>query len=139
MARIAGRVSRVQVSTDGGTTYNYINGILDATLNAAVAALKTTAHDDGDYETYMMGRKSLTLDLKLNWDEGDGGQNSLLTSWTSTNTLYTYRFRMQEGTGFRQFVATGLITKYVPSGPNDSVASLDVSLQLSGVVSSAVQ
>lgn len=139
MARIAGRVSRAQVSTNAGSSYSYINGIVDATLNASVAALKTTAHDDGDYEVYMMGRKNLSLDLKMRWDEGDAGQVALLTSWTSTNTLYLYRFRLQEGTGFQQFTMSGLITKYNPTGPNDDVAGLDVTIQLSATLTNNTQ
>lgn len=139
MSRIAGRVSRFQVSPDSGTTWYYINGIADVTLNVKVASLKTTSHDDGDFEVYIMGRKDLSADLKLRYDEADTGQGYLLTSWLSTNTLYSYRFRVQEGSTFRQFTGVGLITKYNVNGPNDDVAALDVSIQLSAVVTNTAQ
>ena len=137
MSRIAGRVSRVKTSTNSGSSYTYINGIADCSLSVSVKAINTTSHDDGDFETFMMGRKSLTMDLKLRWDESDPGQIALLNSWISTNTMNLYKFRMQEGAGFYEFTGTGLITKWNPSGPNDDVASVDVSIQLSGTVSAS--
>ena len=138
MTKIAGRLGRVAVSSDGGTTFFEVAGITDMSLSAAQAELNATAHDSGQFEEFINGRKDATLDLSLLWDEDDPGQNVITEAFTSA-TRIDVRFRMQEKLTAVEFLAKAIVTGYSPSAPNDDIATADVTLRVSGDFSFASQ
>lgn len=138
MAKIAGRLSRALISSNGGTTYVYVNGIVDVAFNYNQGEIDVTAHDDGDARTYITGRKDGTLDLKMRYDEGDPGQVQLQASIVA-GSVVLFKFRMIETTGLREWRASGFPTKCTISGPNDAEAGYDVTVRLTGPVTQTVQ
>lgn len=138
MSKIVGRIGAVQISTNGGSSYTLINGLIDATLNGDAAEIKQTSHDDGAYETYLVGRKSWTLDLKFHYDEADAGQIALTNQYFNGTTAL-YQFYLQSGAGFKIATGTAFVTKHVDGSPNDDAASLDVTLRITGQLTWANQ
>lgn len=139
MARQAGRIQKLAVSTDGGTNYTEVKGIADATLNLEQAELTTTAHDDGDFETFIVGRKNGSIDVTVRYDEADAGQQTLLDSFFDGTTL-DYRWRMRgDVSGARELTAKGIITSQPQAAPNDDVASMDTTIRLTGTITKATQ
>lgn len=138
MGKIAGRISTLEVSSDGGATFFELKGATDITLNSNQAELTTTAHDSGQFEEYVPGRKDFSLDVGLRYDEADPGQNILVDAFFSGTTL-DWRFRMQVGTGNRQWLVKAFPTSLSPAGPNDDVASLDVTLRCTGPMTLQLQ
>lgn len=138
MSKIVGRLSRLAISTDGGTTYTEINGIIDATLNLSQAEIGSTSHDSGDFEEFLIGRKDGTIDFGLRFDEADPGQDKLQDSLFA-GTLADYRFRMEVASGKDEYKARGLVTSITPSGPNDDAAGMDASVRLTGTITKTAQ
>jgi len=133
MARIAGRLSTLDVSTDGGTNYTPVLCIADLTFNGEGEELDSTCHDDGVFRAFEAGRIAASIDGTLRWDESDPGQ-VILEGSAFDRTKLDYRFRMNVGSGNREYLAQGIVTNWSPTGPNDDIAGLDVTIRLSGTI-----
>ncbi len=138
MSKIAGRLQKLAISTDGGSTYTDINGIVDADLAMENAELDTTTHDDTNSRSYIYGRFSGTINATLKWDDADTGQDTLITSFLN-KTILDYRFRMETLVGAQEYESQGLVTALNPSGPNDDVAEMPVTIRLTGDITKAAQ
>ena len=135
---IAGRISKVAIDDGGG--FVDIGGLMDATLNGAIAELDSTSKDDGQYRTFIVGHRDATLDLSLHWEEDDAGQIKLKeNAFAATTASAIFRFRMEEATGKQEFSVTGFVTGFNPTSPLDEVADLDVTVRLSGDFSPTAQ
>ena len=138
MACIAGRVSRVEVSYDGGSTYNNLGGIVDVTLNGNVDELECTTHDSNGIREYIPNHLDFTMDMTMRWDETDAAQNGLVDTLIPSPASFKVYFMLEQTSGRRRFEADAFITSFSPSGPLDDTAGLDVSLRLSAVSISVV-
>lgn len=136
MTGIPGRLSRLSVSDDGGTTYQPVGGIVDAGPDFTVDPLETTTHDSAGHREYIPNHDSATMDVSMRWLDGDPGQDIMLESILLKKT-FLIKFTMQTAVGRRLFTGSGFVTKGNPKGPLDDTASFDCTLQLSGVQLSA--
>lgn len=129
---IHGRLGRLAVSTDGGGTYTDVNSIEDANANGTLDEVETTTHDDGTQRTYIKGKRDLTIDLSLLFDEDDPGQNVLTDSYFG-DVNFLSRFRMEEGAGNEEFLdLDSFITSYAEGSPNEDAATLAITVRVSG-------
>src|ERR1043165_325439 len=133
MARIQGRLGALAVSTDGGTNYTPIYGLVDATLNGTQSEVKTTAHGDGGNETYIVGRHDYTIDGKVHYDEADAGQGVVATMFFA-QTTGLFKFTLQTGAGHKQGICSGFPSKLNYAQPNDDAAGFDFTIRLSGAL-----
>jgi predicted secreted protein len=133
MTCIAGRLSRLKASYDGGSTYNTINGLVDATLNGSVDELECTSHDSNGIREFIPNHLDFTLDANFRWDEEDATQAALIDTLVPFPTTFKVRFMLQDVAGKRMFQADAFLTSYSPSGPLDDTAGLDASMRLSAV------
>ncbi len=138
MSKIAGRLGRVAISTDGGASFTDVNGISDMTFNTTTEEIDVTTHDDNIFRTFIQGRKEGSLDLSMMWDEDDPGQNALRNAYFGA-TQPQFRFRLQEGTNRQEFLASGFISNWTPAAPNDDAATMDVTIRFSGAFSPGLQ
>lgn len=132
MSAIAGRISTLEVSTDGGTSYDPVGKLVDATLNLNVDELECTTHDSAGAREYLPNHHDATLDGTLRWDQDDVGQGVILDK-AFDKTLAKYRFRIETGTGRLEFVADGFATTYSPGTPLDDTTNIDFTIRLSGL------
>lgn len=137
MSRIAGRHGRLYVSADG-VTYTLWGAITDLSMSGSQESFDQTSHDSTSYREYLAGRKSATMDVSCNWDSADAGQDIVRTLYFSGANVYI-RFYMYTATGDVKYEAQAIITSYAPKSPNDDLATLDVSLQLTGSFAEGVQ
>lgn len=135
---IAGRLSRVQVSYDAGSTYNNLGGVVDATLNGNVDELECTSHDSNGVREYIPNHIDFTMDVTMRWDETDSTQDGLINTLIPAPTSFKVYFMLENVAGKRRFEADAFLTSFSPSGPLDDTAGLDVSLRLSNVTIGAV-
>ena len=131
MSKIVGRLGALKISLDGGSSYQTVNGLVDGTLNGDQAEVKVTSHDDGQYETYLPGRKNWTVDAKCHYDEADAGQINVTSSFLA-NTTVLWQMYLQSGTGFKIATGSGFVTKLVDGSPNDDAASFDFTVRITG-------
>jgi hypothetical protein len=138
MAKIEGRLQTMAVDNGGG--FVNINGIVDGSFTLEVEELDSTTHDSGAFRSFLGGRGMATVELTLRYDEADPGQLSLATAAIGQLDTYGWRFRQQVGGGFKQWTSTsGMVTSYNPSGPNDDLAELSVSIRMSGTITDTTQ
>ena len=138
MAKIEGRLQTLQVDNGGG--FVTINGLIDGSFTLTVEELETTTHDSGAFKSFLGGRGSGEISASLRWDEADAGQLSLATAAIGQLDTYGWRFRMETASGKKQWTATaGLVTSYNPTGPNDDISGLDVTIRLSGTITDTNQ
>lgn len=133
MACIPGRLSRVQVSFDNGTSYANLGGIVDASLNGNVDELEVTSHDSDGIREYCPNHLDYTMDLTLRYDEEEPSQNDLLNTLFPSPISFKLFFLIENATGRRRFEADAFITTDTISTPLDDTTNIDVSLRLSKV------
>lgn len=132
MGRHAGRLGRLQISDNGGSSYSLIGCIIDASMSLSMDELEATCHEDGQDRVYLAGKRDVTVDASYHWDEADAGQGIVEDTAFGTGDGIKVRFMMQEGTGFKQYTADAIITAFNPTSPNDDVADADVAFRLTG-------
>lgn len=138
MAKIAGRLSTLEVSADGGSTYYEVKGAVDLKLNGSQAELKSTSHDSGQFEEYEPGRKDMTMDVSCRFNQDDAGQAIVKDAYFSASKI-DIRFRMETNTGREQYTAKAFPSSLGPSGPDDDIASIDFTLRISGPLTKSLQ
>jgi len=131
MSCIPGRLSRIEVSFDNGTTYINLGGVVDSGLNGNVDELECTTHDSNGVRQYVPNHQDFTADATLRWDESDPGQVGLLYTLFPNPSSFKMKFYFEGVVGRRQFQADAFLTSWSPSTPLDDAAGLDVSLRLS--------
>ena len=129
---VAGRVSKVHISTDGGTTYNNLAGVKEASLNTTIDELEATDHDSTNRE-YIPNFLDATMDLTLNWEEDDAIQAALLGVTVPTPVSFKAYFWLNSGAGNVRFEADAFSTSFNVNGGQDGVAELSTSWRLSGI------
>lgn len=129
-AAIPGRLAFLEVSQDGGASFQRLGGLVDATLNINIDELETTSHDSDGHREYIANHDDATIDGTIRWLEGDPGQEILLMQGINKVPL-SFRFRMQNVPGRKLFVAGGFPTAISPSAPLDDTADADFTVRLS--------
>lgn len=133
MSAIAGRLSKIKVSDDGGSSFVNLGGIVDATLNINIDELETTTHDSNGAREYIPNHHDATIDGSLRWDEDNVGQQKVLDA-VFDKTVLQFQMTMQTSTGRVRFDADGFATNFSPSGPLDDTAQVDFTIRLSNLV-----
>ena len=133
MTCVAGRLSKVSVSDDGGTTYQNVGLLVDATLSGEVDELECTSHDSSTRE-FVPNFFSATMDLSMRWCDTDLGQVIITESVFPTTSVIKVQFDLPQGSGYTRFEADAFVTSYSASGPLDDIAALEISVRLSDIV-----
>jgi hypothetical protein len=128
-----------------------LSSLVDSTFNGNVDELETTVHntagtyaavtvDHSTARTYIPNFHDETLDLTLRYDEADVCQQNLLYCSMQSKLFYYWfapdgpAFFGAGSTGARQFNGAAFATSFSPGSPLDDVATLDLTLRLSGSV-----
>ncbi len=133
MTSIAGHLSKIVISDDGGATWINLGGIIDMTLNLNIDELETTTHDSGGARSYIPNHHDATVDGTLRWDEDDLGQASVLEA-VFDKTSFLVQLTMQTQLGKKRFDASAFATNCSPGGPLDDTAGLALTLRLSNLL-----
>lgn len=135
MAHFHGRLGKVQISTDAGSSWQDIGGITEASLKGTKGKINTSDHDSADFEEYIQGRKDLSIDLTCNYDTANAAQMALVTNWYADGVNFLIRFSpagTAAGTPMKQ--ASGFVETLEEGDPNDAQATLTATIQLTGSV-----
>lgn len=129
---IAGRLGSLEVSSDGGLTYVRLGLLVDATLNTTTDEIECTSHDSGGVRMYHPNNTEATIDISTRYSDTDTGQSKIIQA-NFAKTLVRVKFRLQTGSGYRQFESEAFATSLNISSPLDDVSMLDGTLRLSGL------
>lgn len=133
MADIRGRDAKFAVSTDG-VTYQDLGGCKDASWSIDQSTVDVTDFASGAWTEHLVGRKTVTASVTVNYDEADAGLDIVLASWQAATQIYI-RYRPRgDTTGADQYVALATITSCEDSSPNDDAAEASISFQVTSSV-----
>ncbi len=127
MAKFHGRLQTLTFSGDA------VGGIEDGSYTWDRAELDSTDHDDAS-RAFIPGRDQLTISLTLKNDSGDVGQAALIANMNGNTGLEAFDMRMGGG---RKITGSAFVTSDNPSGPNDAVSMISVTLRASGTITEA--
>ena len=133
MAFIEGRISTVSCNSQN------VGGLTEASMTLGASEIETTTHGSSTFKSFIAGRKDCTVSLSCLFDDSDAGQEQLISSWNfnGSGTVVSYVFVMGSGGSYDQYTCDGIITDLSYGTPNDDVATLDVSIRLTGALTIA--
>ena len=127
-----------------------LSSLVDATMNGNVDELETTVHNTAgtyggstlDHKTarqYIPNFHDETMDLTVRYDEDDLCQRNMMFCAFESKLFWFWYF--PDGPGFdagtagtRCWMGSSFITSFSPGTPLDDVATLDLTLRLSGTI-----
>ncbi|MFH1602462.1 MAG: phage tail tube protein [Pseudomonadota bacterium] len=127
MAKYHGRTQTLTFSDDS------VGGIDEASHSIERAALDSTDHDDAS-RAFIPGRIQGTIDLTLKHDSGDAGQVALKDNIYNNTGEEAFVYTLGDG---RKITGSGFVTSWNPSHPNDGVAMVSCTVQISGTITEA--
>ncbi len=139
---IAGKLSKLDVSIDDGTTWLPVLGRVDMSLNLNKGEIDASHMDSDDWSNFLQGRKDASIDFSLRYLPGDEGQEALITHYFASQQAETeldVRFRMQELAGDPEFTAKAFITSLTISAADEAPQDMNGSLRINGAVKQADQ
>ena len=128
---LAGVGTKLEYSTDGGTTYTALAQVLNiGGPGMTKDTIDTTALDTADgYRTFIGGFKNPgTLTFTANFEKT---QYNTLKGQFEGDTLVNYKLTTPDGSTF-EFI--GLVTEMPLTVPTDDKITMDVTIQISGTV-----
>lgn len=134
-----GRFARLALSFDGGLTYSDAARVVDVTVNEETEEVDFTSHDSVGHREFQPGLSSSTLDYNVIYDSSDPGYVALENAHIAKST-FQFRFRvLGDGSGLPQRIGTGFITSFTTGAPLDGMATVDISLRVSGAIQNSLQ
>ena len=138
MAFIEGSLAFVEVDGTG------VGGLNEASISLSASELETTVHGSSsaaEWKTFISGRKEGTMSLSCLFDDSDAGQLKIIQSYdpsvTGVADSLGYVLNMGSGGSADTYTANGIVTDLSYGTPNDGVATLDVTVRLTALVTIA--
>ena len=139
MAVTRGRLGTVELSTDGGSTFNAIGKIIDAEIAVESSEITVTSHDSDDWEEFLQGRKSANIEVSCRYDEADAGQDAAVQLMYD-EAVGDIRFRARGATlTAREYTASCFVKAAPINSPNDEENKQAFTIRLTGPVTRATQ
>jgi predicted secreted protein len=139
---IPGKLSKLSVSTDGGTTWLPVLGRVDMTLNLNKGEIDGSHMDSDDWSNFLQGRKDASIDFTLRYLPGDEGQEALIDNYFASQleeTELDVRFRMREVAGEPEFTAKAYVSSLSMAAADEAPQDITGTLRINGAVTKSEQ
>ena len=139
---IPGKLSRLYVSTDGGTTWLRVGGRVDLTLNLNRGEIDASHMDSGSWSDFLPGRRDWSLDGTVRYIEEDEGQQALIAQAFAVEdeeALLKVRFMLREDPGQTEFTGDVFVTAESISVADEAPADMSITLRGTGPLAKAEQ
>jgi len=139
---IPGKLSRLFVSTDGGTTWLRVGGRVDLTLNINRGEIDASHMDAGSWSDYLPGRRDWSIDGTVRYIEDDPGQQALIDQAFAVEdeeALLKVRFMLREDPGQTEFTGDVFVTSESISVSDEAPADMAITLRGTGPLVKAAQ
>ena len=121
----------LQVSPDGGTTWNTIAGAKKATLTRKTSGIDTTSKDDNGDKSYIAGAREWSVTFDQLWVSGDAGQLNLQSAQSAGTTL---KAKLQYNGSGNTAIGTCIVTDLAEDFPDNEAVTYTGTLQGSGAL-----
>lgn len=139
---IPGKLSKLSVSTDGGTTWLPVLGRVDMTLNLNKGEIDGSHMDSDDWSNFLQGRKDASIDFTLRYLPGDEGQEALIDNYFASQleeTELDVRFRRREVAGEPEFTAKAYVSSLSMAAADEAPQDITGTLRINGAVTKSEQ
>lgn len=130
-AAIAGLAATLEISSDGGTTFNKIGECKDITLTVNGEVIDATSRDSQGWKEGIPGLLDWSAEGEAFYVASDVAQDNVYAALTG-RTPVKVRFRPKVGTGNDSFTGDALIASWALSAPLGDAASSPISLTGTG-------
>lgn len=129
MAVTRGRIGEISIDGD------VLGKEVDATLTIESAEITVTAHDSGQFEEFLQGRKNGSIEVSCRHDESDTAQQALKAAhFAETTVAVIWVSRGIATSGAERFSATAFVTAQPLETPNDEENKVAFTLRLTGTI-----
>lgn len=146
MAATHGRKAQLFIApesiTPPGTAgdWDEIGLIREGTFNRQRGEVETTTRSSGMDDEFIPGHRNATYDATGVYAESDDGIKAILDNFGAEDELAWFRDRPQgTGTGKPEHVFQGFVTNATVSLPSKDVATIQITIRVSGPITSSVQ
>lgn len=135
MASENGRVIRIEMSTDGGTTYNTVAGAVEDSVTFSIETIDGTVKDDAGWRTLVddVAVKSMSLSVSGKTVNGNTDLEEWWESAGAGTTLRHMRFVRPDG---RTHAAQFAMPSHEMGAPDGAESTFTASFESSGTVTS---
>lgn len=135
---IIGRGGEIAISTDGGTTFNKLGGVVKIASNFQIVEVDSTDMDSNGYVELILGDMSGEYSLDLNYEEDDAQQTVARNAYWN-RSKWKYRLRPQTGSGKIQVTSDGWITVWPIDIPENSKQTQSAKIKTTGTITQNAQ
>lgn len=117
MPLFAGHESQIQLSFDGGSTYNNLPKLSDISPDFSADKIDVSNHDTAGWHEYLPGLKDAEISGEYFLiDTDDAVQTALETAYLA-GTTFKAKMRPKVGAGLREYRGDYAVTKLSQTGP----------------------
>lgn len=135
----AGFTAKLDISTDGGSTWSDISEQANITLTVDGEAIDVTNTDSGGNQEFIPGQINWTVSADGNLIEGDTGQDAVETNIKANSTIDLRIRPLGESTGDPEWTGTAVLTSWEVSGGTGDAATFSMEAQGTGALTKATQ
>lgn len=129
MAVTRGRIGEVEI--DG----NALGKMVDATLTVESSEITVTSHDSDDWEEFLQGRKSGSIEANCRYDEADTAQEALIAaSYAESTVSVVWVSRGLATSSAQRYTATAFVSSQPIESPNDEENKIAYTLRITGAI-----
>lgn len=139
MTEHLGRTASILISTSGVDPFTVICEAKDLSSSLSTEQLDATSRCDGGYKVKVNGDQEMTIDIELNYDPSDGGQEILLAAAKARTTLYCQYRKQGTGAGLPQRACQVNIETEDDDAPTSDIHSASYSLVSTGTITDSLQ
>lgn len=129
MAVTRGRIGQVSIDATA------LDKVIDATLSIESSEITVTSHDSADFEEFLQGRKSGTIEATCRYDEASTSQEALIAaSFAETTVAVVWVSRGLATSGAQRYTATAFVSAQPLESPNDEENKIAFTLRITGTI-----
>jgi TP901-1 family phage major tail protein len=135
---IHGKDAELAISSDGGSTYNTVAGVVDITINFSDELADVSDKDSSGHKEYIPGFDDVTVDVSLRWEEDDTYFADLEAA-AIDKLVRNWQIRPQTDVGSIEYTGAGYISSFSVEMPNDDAVQASATIQITGGLTSSAQ
>jgi predicted secreted protein len=135
---IIGRGGEIAISTDGGTTFNKLGGVVKISASFSIDEVDSTDMDSNGFKELILGDMGGEYSLDLNYEEDDAQQIVARNAYWN-RSKWKYRVRPQTGTGKIQVTSDGWLTQWPIDIPENSKLTQQAKIKTTGTITQNAQ
>ena len=137
-AAIPGFNAKIFSSSDGGSTFQQIAEMTDATLNVEKDPIEVTSFDSAGWREFIDGLKVWSLSGEANFKSNDQSQTDLYNALVDGTTV-KIRVRPKQLSGEPEWEGTGEVINFSVEMALDSAVNVPLEIQGTGALTRANQ